>query len=128
MKSSKNESAGLSEEIQSILRCLACRGPLQPDGPGQVCRKCNPLYLLSNGVHQFADVQKYLDSFSFRWKLHAHTQWDGTNSRRPKSAFRNRTGFRTEDPAGQLVLDGRRVPISRSAIAPETAEVERCAE
>ncbi len=106
MKSSENASAvGLSEEVQDILRCLGCRGPLQQDATGLVCRNCNRLYPLTNGVYRFVDVQEYAGSFGFQWKLYARTQLDDANSQRSESAFRRRTGFRPEDLAGKLVLD-----------------------
>jgi len=106
MNSSENTSAvGLSEEVQDILRCLSCRGFLQHDATGLVCRKCNRLYPLTNGVYRFVDVQKYAGSFGFQWKLYSRTQWDDANSQRSESAFRRRTGFHPEDLAGKLILD-----------------------
>ena len=106
MKVSESSSAtGLSEEVRAILRCLACRGPLQEDATALVCRKCNRLYPLTDGVYRFVDVQKYANSFGFQWKLYARTQLDDATSQRSESAFRRRTGFRPEDLAGKLVLD-----------------------
>ena len=106
LNSSENTSAAsLCEEVRDILRCLGCRGLLQQDATALVCRNCNRLYPLTNGVYRFVDVQKYANSFGFQWKLYARTQLDDANSQRSESAFRRRTGFRPEDLAGKLVLD-----------------------
>ena len=104
-QSEKTSTAGLSEEVRGILRCLGCRGPLQNDATALVCRKCNTLYPFTKGVYRFVDMQKYANSFGFQWKLYARTQLDDADSQRSESAFRRRTGFRPEDLAGKLVLD-----------------------
>src|SRR5437660_5923066 len=104
-QSEKTSTAGLSEEVRGILRCLGCRGPLQNDATALVCRKCNSLYPFTKGVYRFVDMQKYAISFGFQWKLYARTQLDDADSQRSESAFRRRTGFRPEDLAGRLVLD-----------------------
>src|SRR5947209_20128041 len=107
-QSEKTSTAGLSEEVRGILRCLGCRGPLQNDATALVCPKCNTLYPFTKGVYRFVDMQKYANSFGFQWKLYARTQLDDADSQRSESAFRRRTGFRPEDVAGKLVLDGGR--------------------
>src|SRR5947209_7703688 len=104
-QSEKTSTAGLSEEVRGILRCLGCRGPLQNDATALVCPKCNTLYPFTKGVYRFVDMQKYANSFGFQWKLYARTQLDDADSQRSESAFRRRTGFRPEDLAGKLVLD-----------------------
>ena len=114
MNSSENTIAvGLSEEVQNILLCLDCRGSLQQDATGLVCRKCNRLYPLTNGVCRFFDMQKYAGSFGFQWKLYSRTQCGLEDVKV------------IEQP---IAVRGQRPPNPRLAPAPETAEVERCAE
>ena len=115
MNSSENTSAvGLSEVVQNILRWLNCRGSLRQDATGLVCPKCNRLYPLTNGVYRFVDVQKYAGSFCFQWKRYSRTQCGLQHVKV------------IEQP---IAVRGRRPPNPRLATpAPETAEVERCAE
>jgi SAM-dependent methyltransferase len=95
----------LPKAVLENLRCLDCRGGLEPVADGLVCTGCARKYPLVNGVIRFVDEQKYAGSFGFQWHVHARTQLDTAESNRSERAFRRRTGFQPEDLAGKVVLD-----------------------
>jgi len=95
----------LAEEVLTILRCLDCKGQVEPHNEGLTCKACGRNYPLVNGVIRFVDQQQYAKSFGFQWHKHALTQLDTAESKISEHDFGQRTGFRPEDLAGKLVLD-----------------------
>jgi len=102
---SGHNRSGVADEVLSVLRCLACQGPLEGRGSDLICAGCGRQYPEVDGVIRFVDQQHYAGSFGFQWHVHALTQLDTESSDVSLRDFKRRTGFRPEDIAGKLVLD-----------------------
>jgi len=105
MNQAISSSFEMTEEILAILRCLSCRGAVEPAADNLACSECGRRYPVVNGVARFVDAEHYAGSFGFQWQLYARTQMDTEQSRRSEAAFRKRTGFCPDDLQGKLVLD-----------------------
>jgi 2-polyprenyl-3-methyl-5-hydroxy-6-metoxy-1,4-benzoquinol methylase len=101
-----NRDSQFHAELASILRCLTCGKPLQPEGSGGYrCHGCGRVYAQREGVTCFVDANSYADSFGFQWHLYNRTQLDDEQCHQSELDFRMRTGFKPEDLKGKLMLD-----------------------
>src|SRR6266480_1692964 len=97
--------SSLSAELLSILRCIACRAPLEELNDGYHCSSCGRKFVELRGVFRFVDASNYADSFGYQWKCYAKTQLDHPGRHRSEQDLRNKTGLTPEEMRGKLVLD-----------------------
>ena len=95
----------LRAELAEILRCPACRGPLDGQGLGAHCRPCGRSFPSQRGVLRFVDASTYADSFAFQWNQYPKTQLDDVTLHRSEETLRQKTGFTPDEVGGKLVLD-----------------------
>jgi SAM-dependent methyltransferase len=96
----------LSNDLQSILRCLNCGERLDSDGAGGfVCPGCKRAYANVLGIARFVDAQHYAASFGFQWHRYQKTQLGKNDVRDSEQQFEMKTGLRREELKGKLVLD-----------------------
>jgi SAM-dependent methyltransferase len=105
----------MKESLLKVLACPACKSDLnltiqKKDSEiieGKLtCRNCHIDYPIQNYIPRFIHSDRYVQSFSMEWTLHANTQLDsfsGTNE--SESTFKMKTGFDLEKLKGNLVLD-----------------------
>ncbi len=100
----------MSQELFSLLRCLRCRGSLEPmgDPPKElVCRACatvganTPAVPIARGVPRFVPLSEcYADSFGRQWN-----RYDVARPEEDEATFHVKTGVHPADLEGRLVLD-----------------------
>jgi len=95
----------LLAELAEILRCPACRGPLDVREREGLCRNCGRSFPSQRGVLRFVDASTYADSFAFQWKQYPKTQLDDVTIHCSEEIFRQKTGFTPDELSGKLVLD-----------------------
>lgn len=101
-----NLDSQFHNEVVSVLRCVTCAKPLQPEASGgYICQGCGRTYPQMKGVASFVEPGNYADSFGFQWHIYSQTQLDNEQCDLSESDFRKRTGFRPQDLKGKLVLD-----------------------
>ena len=96
----------LSNDLQSILRCLSCGERLDSDGSGGfVCSVCKRAYANVLGIARFVDAQHYAASFGFQWHRYQKTQLGQNDVRDSEQQFELKTALRREELKDKLVLD-----------------------
>ncbi|MEO5360118.1 MAG: methyltransferase domain-containing protein [Nitrospirota bacterium] len=91
--------------FKNIFRCPDTGEILKDDGDAFISVS-GRRWPIVNNIPRFVDTDMYVDSFSFEWKLHAHTQIDsltGTNS--SEDFFVQKTGLSPDEVKGKLILD-----------------------
>lgn len=96
-------------ERLDILACPKCAGNLAVVGIGDsflMCKGCGEVYPIKGGIPRFVPSDSYVESFSWEWNKHAKTLVDSmTKTSLSHDMFTERTGLKTQDVVGKLILD-----------------------
>lgn len=95
-------SRPLDPDLLHLLRCTACRSPLEQYGHSFRCSVCRKEFPAVRGVLRFVDAHNYAESFGYQWRNFSKTQLQPQYSER---GFQRKTGLRQEDLRGKVVLD-----------------------
>src|SRR6267142_6939799 len=94
------------EFLYSVLVCPRCRSSLTHRDGTLICSKDGRQFPIVRGIPRFVENDGYVDSFSFEWNTHKTTQLDTfRKDGSSEDIFRKKTGFKSEDLNGKLVLD-----------------------
>jgi SAM-dependent methyltransferase len=105
MQEKRSQGSPLSAELLSILRCIACRAPVQELQDGYSCSSCGRKIVELRGVLRFVECNNYANSFGYQWQRYAKTQLDYPGRNLSEQDFRNKTGLTPEEMKGKRVLD-----------------------
>ena len=102
--------AELDRTFLDVLRCPACRGPLQQvagtDGAAALRCGCGLQAPIRDGIPRFVADDGYVASFSYEWQQHARTQLDSHNDNgESERQFQSRLDRPLDWLKGKLVLD-----------------------
>src|SRR4029450_2307489 len=93
------------ELLSSVLACPTCQVSLTRRGETLACPIGSHEFPIIRGIPRFVESDEYVGSFSFEWNTHKTTQLDTfRKDGSSEDIFRKKTGFKPEDPKGQLVL------------------------
>jgi ubiquinone/menaquinone biosynthesis C-methylase UbiE/uncharacterized protein YbaR (Trm112 family) len=92
-------------DLLRLLRCPACRAPLNEQSDAYVCSVCQRYFPQERGVFRFVEAENYAGSFGFQWQRYARTQLDDAESQTSENDFRRKTGLTPSDLKGKVVLD-----------------------
>ena len=92
--------------LLKVLACPETGQALRVEGDGLVTADGGRRYPIVRDIPRFVASDLYVDSFSFEWNVHKHTQLDcyrqDTSS---TDVFQQKTGLTPEQVRGKLVLD-----------------------
>ena len=91
----------MNPDLLALLRCPACRGPLEATGDTSAlrCVACGATYPVRGGVPRLAG-ERYVASFGRQWN-----RYDVARPDEDEATFRVKTGLDPRALAGRLVLD-----------------------
>jgi len=92
-------------DLLTLLCCPVCRGSLVKREKGYACPSCGRAFPEVRGVLRFVDQSNYADSFGYQWRHFDKTQLDDPSRNLSEPDFVNKTGLKSEDFRGKLVLD-----------------------
>jgi len=106
----------MKEKLLNFLRCPKCGGDFELRTESKeaaetkkgslICGKCSKTFPIVDSVPRFVDTDKYVDSFSFEWNRFYDVQMDILNNTdESEKTFLWKTGWKSEDLKGKLVLD-----------------------
>lgn len=95
----------VSADLVALLCCPVCRGSLVKQESGFSCPSCGRRFPEVRGVIRFVDEGNYADSFGYQWQRFQRTQLDHAQRNLSELDFARKTGLKSEDLKGKLVLD-----------------------
>ena len=91
--------SAMNQEWLDILRCPACRSPLQEEAESLRCGSCSQTYPVSKSIPRFAG-EGYVATFGRQWN-----RYDVARDEEDETIFQVKTGVPPTDLAGKLILD-----------------------
>jgi SAM-dependent methyltransferase len=92
--------------MRDVLACPETGQALDIEGDALVTKDGRYRYAIVRDIPRFVSSDFYVDSFSFEWNVHKHTQLDSYRQDNSSTdVFQQKTGLTPEQVRGKLVLD-----------------------